>query len=173
MPDRILVAIDGSDGSRGALDFAAAISAKIGGDLTILHVLLHGKPAEEMARLAEAEHIIRETAPRVLQQAGDLPRAMGDYLADLGAAQARAVAEIGDYLARSARDEAERAGARNVETEVRDGDVADVILDMADEIEADLIVLGRRGLGRVGQLFLGSVSSKVMQHAECSVLAVR
>jgi nucleotide-binding universal stress UspA family protein len=47
------------------------------------------------------------------------------------------------------------------------------IRDIAQEWEADLIVLGRRGLGGVSELVLGSVSNYVLHHASCSVLVVQ
>jgi nucleotide-binding universal stress UspA family protein len=50
---------------------------------------------------------------------------------------------------------------------------ADAILDVADDVGADLIVVGSRGLGVGRRLFLGSVSTKVAHHARCSVMIVQ
>lgn len=47
------------------------------------------------------------------------------------------------------------------------------IRDFAQEWEADLIILGRRGLGGVSEILLGSVSNYVLHHAHCSVLVVQ
>lgn len=47
------------------------------------------------------------------------------------------------------------------------------ITDVAREKKADLIILGSRGLSEVKGLLLGSVSNKVVQHAECPVLVVK
>lgn len=47
-----------------------------------------------------------------------------------------------------------------------------VILDVADEVDADLIVVGARGLGPVGRFVRGSVSTRVAHHATCDVLIV-
>ena len=47
------------------------------------------------------------------------------------------------------------------------------ICAVATAWDADLIVLGRRGLGGLGQLLLGSVSSYVMHRAHCAVLIVQ
>ena len=47
------------------------------------------------------------------------------------------------------------------------------ILQVAREASADLIVVGRRGLGTVERLLLGSTSQRVVGHAECPVLIVR
>jgi nucleotide-binding universal stress UspA family protein len=38
---------------------------------------------------------------------------------------------------------------------------------------ADLIVIGRRGLRGLAEMFLGSVSNHVIHHAHCSVLVVQ
>lgn len=56
---------------------------------------------------------------------------------------------------------------------MREGDAAEEILRYADEIDADLIVMGSRGLSTFGKLLLGSVSQKVINNATCSVLVVR
>lgn len=56
--------------------------------------------------------------------------------------------------------------------EVRDGAPVPVILAVADEEEADLVVLGCRGLGGFPELLLGSTSTQVAQHARCPVTIV-
>jgi nucleotide-binding universal stress UspA family protein len=53
------------------------------------------------------------------------------------------------------------------------GRPADEIITVARQKQADLIVMGAKGLGSVGRFFLGSVSTKVAQHSACSVLVVR
>ena len=60
-----------------------------------------------------------------------------------------------------------------VETHARDGDPAQVILEVAQEQKADLIVVGNRGLTGIERFLLGSVSSKLSHHAPCSVMIVR
>lgn len=47
-----------------------------------------------------------------------------------------------------------------------------VILDLADEVDADLIVVGARGLSALGRFVRGSVSTRVAHHATCDVLIV-
>lgn len=53
------------------------------------------------------------------------------------------------------------------------GSPADEIVDLADELDADLILVGSRGLGAVRRLVLGSVSEGVVHHAPCPVLVLR
>jgi nucleotide-binding universal stress UspA family protein len=57
--------------------------------------------------------------------------------------------------------------------EVIEGLPRQVIVDEANKWNADLIVMGSRGLGAWNRLLLGSVSSAVVHHAECSVEIVR
>ncbi len=56
---------------------------------------------------------------------------------------------------------------------VAEGHPAEQILRAIDTVDADLVVLGARGLGRWGRLLIGSTSEKVLAHAPCSVLIVR
>lgn len=54
-----------------------------------------------------------------------------------------------------------------------EGQPAEAILQAAVGERADLIVMGTRGLGAIGSLFLGSQSQKVVAEAPCPVLLVR
>ncbi|WP_314587026.1 universal stress protein [Paenibacillus terrigena] len=53
------------------------------------------------------------------------------------------------------------------------GDPAQLIVKQAKETNADLIVMGSRGLSLFSELFIGSVSHKVVQHAHCAVMVVK
>jgi nucleotide-binding universal stress UspA family protein len=55
----------------------------------------------------------------------------------------------------------------------REGDPADAILDVAEETNADLIVVGNKGMTGAKRFLLGSVPNKVSHHAPCGVLIVR
>ena len=61
----------------------------------------------------------------------------------------------------------------NVERYAREGDPADAILDVAEEKNADLIVVGNKGMTGAKRFLLGSVPNKVSHHAPCSVLIIR
>jgi nucleotide-binding universal stress UspA family protein len=73
------------------------------------------------------------------------------------------------------RQKSMQANAEGVRTswEGRDGPVGQLICAYAQEIGADLVVLGRRGLRGVSEVLLGSVSNYVMHHSPCSVLIVQ
>jgi nucleotide-binding universal stress UspA family protein len=60
-----------------------------------------------------------------------------------------------------------------VDTYARQGDPADAILDVAEEKDADLIVVGNKGMTGAKRFLLGSVPNKVSHHAPCSVMIIR
>jgi nucleotide-binding universal stress UspA family protein len=72
-------------------------------------------------------------------------------------------------------DAAERVAESGVEprTYAREGDPADAILDVAEELGADLIVLGNKGMTGAKRFLLGSVPNKVSHHAPCAVMIIR
>ncbi|HST54356.1 MAG TPA: universal stress protein [Solirubrobacteraceae bacterium] len=69
--------------------------------------------------------------------------------------------------------EVARADGVQVNTYARQGDPADAILDVAEEREADLIIVGNKGMTGAKRFLLGSVPNKVSHHAPCSVLIIR
>ena len=71
-----------------------------------------------------------------------------------------------------ARRRAEELGVSDGRLESRTGDVAESIIDVARQDQIDIIVLGRRGLGRLSGLLLGSVSQKIVSLAPCAVIVV-
>jgi nucleotide-binding universal stress UspA family protein len=66
-----------------------------------------------------------------------------------------------------------REAGVTVETFAREGDAADAILDVAEETNAELIVVGNKGMTGAKRFLLGSVPNKVSHHAPCSVLIIR
>ncbi len=66
-----------------------------------------------------------------------------------------------------------KAAGVEVEIHAREGDPADAILDVAEERNADLIVVGNKGMTGAKRFLLGSVPNKVSHHAPCSVLIIR
>ncbi len=53
------------------------------------------------------------------------------------------------------------------------GDAADALLSLCEHVDADLLVIGNRGMQGARRFLLGSVSSRCAHHAECSVLIVQ
>jgi nucleotide-binding universal stress UspA family protein len=73
---------------------------------------------------------------------------------------------------KEAGEQIEEAGVK-VETFARQGDPADAILDVAEEQNADLIIVGNKGMTGAKRFLLGSVPNKVSHHAPCSVMIIR
>jgi nucleotide-binding universal stress UspA family protein len=140
-----LFCFDGSDGSRAALQAASR----------------HLRPGHAVV-LTVWETVALRVARRAF--AGGMTVANEDEL-DAGEEEAaRAAAEEG---ARAAREHGWNATARLARAETSEWRA---IVDVADEIDAGLIVCGTRGLGGVRGLVLGSVSHAVLQHAGRPVL---
>jgi nucleotide-binding universal stress UspA family protein len=59
-----------------------------------------------------------------------------------------------------------------VERYARKGDPAEAILEVAEEKDADLIVVGNKGMRGARRFLLGSVPNKISHHAGCSVMIV-
>lgn len=133
---KIVLALDGSEGSQTALPVAEAIAEQSGGAIVIAHV-------EE----------------EILGKGGGSIEATEDEIQ----------AEIDK--------EAERLSAKGIDTEVKVksvmlGGPAPAIAEVADEVGADLIVVGTRGHSPVAGLLLGGVTQRLLHLAKRPVLAV-
>ncbi len=78
-------------------------------------------------------------------------------------------------LARTADELKGKAAAapRTIVAEALPGDAASVLLDAAHDHNAGLLVVGSHGSTGLERFLLGSVSEKILRHADCSVLVVR
>jgi nucleotide-binding universal stress UspA family protein len=65
------------------------------------------------------------------------------------------------------------AGATVAQTHLRMGRADEEIVELAQSIDAGLIVMGSRGHGRLRRALVGSVSESVIRHAHCPVTIVR
>jgi nucleotide-binding universal stress UspA family protein len=151
MMKKILVAIDGSDHAWKALDMAADLANKYDAELTVLHVVPYEPMPEELRKVATTEHMRIEEAEAQFhyQRSG-----------------------YGDKLTGEAMTRARNAGVQHVDAVCSEGGPSERILAIAAEREVDAIVLGRRGLGHLAGLLMGSVSHKVSNLAECACITV-
>lgn len=138
----IVVGTDGSERAAIATRQAFALAKATGATLHIVHVM-------RLVAMASAGY-------------GD-PSAIATANAD--------VRDLGDRICQQALAEAERQG---VPAEVHnvDGDPAEILVKMAGTVQADLVVIGNRGMSGVKRLVLGSVPNKVSHRCPCSVLIV-
>jgi len=139
----ILLATDGSDGAMRATDFAAKFALALSAKLVILTI----------------------------------DQTMGDgALAEFARAEGTPKADIRESLAKiilsRARGRAAELGIRDIAMRNESGDAAVVILDVIGETKPEAVVLGKRGLGRIQGLLLGSVSQKLVSLSPCPVVVV-
>jgi len=138
----LVVGTDGSESSLRAVDRAGVIAA------------------ESNARLIIATGYL--LAPDDLRAV--------DVLGDEGY-KVRGRAPIYAIL-REARDRAKAAGATNIEERPIQGAPVDALVDLAEEVEADLLVVGNVGLGTVLGRVFGSIPANVSRRAKIDVLIV-
>ncbi|MBD2848203.1 universal stress protein [Paenibacillus sp. IB182496] len=84
-----------------------------------------------------------------------------------------AVVEEADNLAAEARSLIAAVPDVNAEVQVLQGNPGKTILEQAEELGSDLIIIGSRGLGGIKEFFLGSVSHHVIQHAKVPIHVVK
>jgi nucleotide-binding universal stress UspA family protein len=77
-----------------------------------------------------------------------------------------------ENILNKSRDIGKKKGVR-IETELRKGDAASNIIDYSKKENYDTIIMGRRGMGKLRQLVLGSTSTKVLNHSDCTVVIVK
>ena len=141
----IVVGTDGSDTAGEAVRQAVELAGQIGAKV---HLVSAYEPVSE-GRLRDE----RDQAPGDLQWMVN-PRE-----------------DVNETLERAA--EGFRTSGVDVDIHAREGDPADAILDVAEEQNADLIVVGNKGMTGAKRFLLGSVPNKVSHHAPCSVMIIR
>lgn len=77
-----------------------------------------------------------------------------------------------ERLLEEAREQLDGSEGAAIETRAAVGDPANVLTDIAREVDAQLVVVGRRGGDFVRRTLLGSVAQRVVQEAPCDVLVV-
>ncbi len=143
----VLVAVDGSEISHRALEEALAIARAMQAPVHAMHVVQTGTyPALTLNEL-EPPDIARQALLDSLEREAD------EILAD-------------------AERKAAAAGVR-ITAHKRWGHPGAEITALAQELNADLTVVGSHGKGRLDRFFLGSVSSYVVDHATSTVMIVR
>jgi nucleotide-binding universal stress UspA family protein len=170
----ILVGTDGSQFAERAVATASSLAAMAGARLIVLHVL-HRRLPEDLLHMAEVEHLVEpaETEPRALAGGAGAASALSGRSSAEAEEVEDAIEAIGRRVVEEAQAVARRAGVKDIATRVETGDPARRILAAAKAENADLIVLGRRGLGALEGLVMGSVSTKVAGLADCACLTVR
>jgi len=143
MSERIVVGVDGSDTATLAVRWAAREARLRGAAVTLVAAWEIPSSALGLGMAAVSEDLVK-----------DLVKAAEDDVA-AGLDEVRS----------------EAGSAVEVQTIVAEGQAAHVLLDASKD--ADLLVIGSRGLGGFRELLLGSVSQQCAHHSTCPVVIVR
>ena len=141
---KVLLAIDGSEESDLAARAAAEVAEGTGSELHVVYV---------------------EPLPKFMKDGAGAP-AYDRQLYGM-------IEKEGRETLRKVVWRVKVAGGIVAEAHLRMGAVADEIVRLADELEADLVVVGSRGLGRITRALVGSVSESVFRQAHRPVMVVR
>ena len=144
---KMLIAYDGSEASKKAIDMAIKCSDK-DDEVTLLTVI----PAE----LAESSFT------KMLLPTIDLSQVVQS-----GTFKEKAMESL-SKVAKGIESKIEKLSLA-----VESGDPADEILLSAKKFASDIIIVGYKGYGKEGRFLLGSVTDKVVRHAAASVMVVR
>ncbi len=139
MFERILVAVDGSESARKALELSIHLAQVCNSKLDIIHVVVDTAYGGDSSSTSDLMEELRNKGMSLLEQC---------------------------------KSEATKNNVQAI-IDLEEGDAAQVIIEAANKNNSDLIVVGKRGLGFFKELLLGSVSSKVLHHATCSVMIAR
>lgn len=142
-----LVAVDFSEDSRAALLWAADLADLTGGRLVVLHVVHDPANQPGYYRTNDSNHL--QPLERAAEEMFDA------FLAEVRCS----------HVSLAALDSAEKM--------LVEGLPPSRIVEMAERLNAALIVIGRRGKTRLPQLLQGSVSKRVVQLADVPVVVVK
>ena len=142
-----------------------------------MHVLLAVDGSEHSNRATEAVRSLASVTSLTVLHVIDLPRLtypmIGPEIArDLAMTVEQAMREDGKHVLNRTMSHLSYH-ASPVDKRLEEGVPSEMICSVAQEVQADLIVMGARGVGQIQELVLGSVSHRVLTHAPCPVLIIK
>ena len=156
MLNKILVAVDNSESNQQVFDEAVSLARVTNARLMLLHVL---SPFDEQY----VDPLFLQ--PTILYP--QLQRNNSTYLNDWEKLKENRLNWL-NWLCQQATQLGVKAEfSQNI------GEPSRIICDIAQNWEADVIVIGRRGRRGLSELLMGSVSNYVLHHASCSVFTVQ
>jgi nucleotide-binding universal stress UspA family protein len=153
MIEKILVAVDGSEHSKKALNYAIELTKKFDGKITIINVY---------------STVVPQTQPID----GLSTPAMSGTSAAMAAKMAEDAKLRGEQILTETQQFAKEHGIL-VEKVLREGDAVNEIVAEAKAGNFDLVVVGHRGMSKLKEILLGGVSEGLSHKAPCPVLIVK
>jgi nucleotide-binding universal stress UspA family protein len=121
---------------------------------------------QEAGRLAGMDHCQLRIVS--IEELSSYPATVGEVIEEQESRESKF-----HKLQEEAIEKAMRAGALSVTADIKIGHPAKALIDYADAVGADLLVLGHSGHSGIWGTFLGTTADKIVRHAKCSVLIVR
>lgn len=150
-----MVPLDGSEHSLKALNVAIQLAKKFKSKITLIHAY------SVVSRVIVAPEPTTLTPP------------MATVVTPLEVSKvAEAARKTGNNILADGEEKVKAEGIQ-VETLLKEGNIVQEIVNAAREGNFDLIVMGARGISKIKELLLGSVSDGVIRHAPCPVLVVK
>jgi nucleotide-binding universal stress UspA family protein len=147
MISKILVAMDGSESSLRAYEYASFLAKQCDAALLIVNIF------DAFERISS----------KIKQELGEIAKEI-----EAEGGTAITLQMLDDY-----KSQAKNSGIKEVKILIREGNAAAEILHIANEEKADTIVIGSTGINTLKEFLLGGVSHKVIHHAKCPVTIVR
>jgi len=172
MIKKILVPVDGSPHSVKAVELASDLASKYEAEIVLLHVLLRGHMPDGLKKAIDIEVGTRKTSSDNLVKMPQMIMARVGSKKDTQLTLEE-LNYIGKYVLSSVATICRDKGIATVQERVEEGNPANVIIKIANEVSADMIVMGNRGLSDLKGILVGSVSHKVSHLAKCTCVTVR
>lgn len=173
---KVLIATDGSDSATKAVAIGADIAAKYGGEVVLVHVLLRDHLADNLRHMAEVEFQTAEGGRPLYDAIAAIPDVRfpsAGLVPENAQSPERVLYAVADQILANAERIAHEHGVKTVSKQIEDGKPAARILEVADDVGADMIVTGARGLSDLKALMIGSVSHKLGHLSKVTCITVR
>lgn len=159
MPKMILLPVDGSECSHRAVSFAAELAVELQASVLLLHVL------ERLPARIQLKDYLTALEQDPVSNGGEI-ESIRKALSQSGEDKGKEIIAGTERLLREKE-------VKDVNTAIYDGDPTTEILRLAKTGKYDMIIMGRRGLGPLERMFMGSVSHKISNLADCPVVTVK
>jgi len=143
VPTRIVVGTDGSATAERAVHKATALASAVGAELIIISAFNNRAPAGV-------------AAAGISIDSGWVAAAQGSA----------------ESVAKEAAERAKAAGVANVSYQAVAGDPSEALIHVTQEQQADLLVVGSKGMQSTARFLLGPIANKVSRKVDCDLLIV-
>jgi nucleotide-binding universal stress UspA family protein len=148
---KILIAVDYDPSAQQIAETGYALAKSMNAQVVLLHV----------------------TSDYVYYSSLDYSPILGyDSFSNLGALQTNAVEELAKAAENYLQATKQHLGDDSIKTVVRDGDFGEVILEVAKEMNIDIIVLGTHGRRGLDKILMGSVAEKVLRNSQIPMFII-